>query len=130
MKKVINAQERTVTFTFEGGLAPVVVHADRLSAPMQAYAVLHSIGHRVGDNAAIPKSAENGYTVTEAMRRAAVLQMADHMQSGTDAWDMKAGPRSAPLNPAILKLAERLNKTYEEAQAWFAAKLEAELAAE
>ena len=130
MKKIINAVTRTVTFTFDGGLAPVVVEAAKLSPELQAYAVLHSIGHRVGDNAAIPKTAENGYKITEAMKRAAVVEMADHMQSGTAAWDMRAAPRVAPLNPAILRLAEKLNMGYEAAQAWFAAKLEAELTAE
>lgn len=129
MKKVINATSQTVTFTFEG-LEPVVLGMSQVSPANATYAMLHGFAARIGDKAAIQKSEENNFKVTEAMRRAAVIEMIDHYASGTDQWELKASARLAPINPAIAKLAERLGKTYEEAQAWFAAKLEAELMAE
>ena len=83
MKKVINAQAQTVTFTFEGELAPIVLAMSQVSPANAAYAMLHGFAARVGDNAAIKKSAENNYTVTEAMRREAVAELvAEHARIG------------------------------------------------
>lgn len=143
MKKIINAGTRTITFAFDGyadkegtiidaSLAPVVFHAEALSVQNYEFAVLHGMSARIGDNAAIQKSAENNFTVTEAMRREAVSDLVTFYENADNAdWNMRvaAGPRKSAPNPAIVTLAAKLGKTYEEAQAWFAAKLEAELAA-
>lgn len=128
MKKVIDTVTRRVTFTFDG-LEPVTFDATKVSGENQTYATLHGFAARIGDNAALTKTAENNFTVTESMRREAVLELVNHYESGTTDWNTRVRqPRAAPLNPAILALAEKLGKTYEEAQAWFQAKLLAELA--
>ena len=130
MKKVINTAAQSVTFTFEGELAPVVLSMSQVSPANATYAMLHGFAARIGDNAAIQKSAENGYKVTEDMRREAVLELVDHYASGTTEWNVKAKAKSAPMNPHILAIAQKRGCTYEEAMAWFSAKLQAEMDAE
>ena len=142
MKKTLNTIAQTVTFTFDGhldkegavvneALAPVTLAMKDVSPANATYAMLHGFAARIGDNAAITKSAENGYTVTEAMRRAEVEKMTNFYGDAANVdWNMRvaATPKAAPLNPAILTLAQKLGKTYEEAMAWYNAKLMAELA--
>ena len=130
MKKAINEQARTITFTFDeaSGLAPVVFDPAKASAANREYAVLHGFAARLGDNAAIPKSKDNGFTVTEAMRRAAVVELAEHYESGAEAWNVRAsGTRAAAQNPTILAIAAKLGVTYEAAQAKVAEAFLAEL---
>ena len=121
MKKAINSEAQSVTFTFDDGLAPVTCTASKLSQSNLAYAALFGLGHRIGDNAAIAKSKENNYTVTEAMRREAVLEMVEHLESGTTDWNLKASARKAPQDPVILQIAAKHGITYEEAKAKMAA---------
>ena len=128
MKKVINVVAATVTFSFEDE-APVVLNIHDMTAENQSYAILHGMAARIGDNAAIQKSAENNFTVTEAMRRAAVLELVTHYTSGSTDWNMKQAARKPSFNPAIQAIADKLEKTYEEAMAWYNAKLMAELEA-
>lgn len=116
MKKIINTEARTVTFTFDGDVAPVTCDASKLSKSNADYAILFGLGHRIGDNAAIPKSKENNFTVTEAMRREAVVEMCEHLESGSEDWNLKASARKAPLDPTILAIAAKHNISYEEAQ--------------
>ena len=67
MKKAIDTSARSVTFTFDEGLPPVTCLASKVSSVNLDYAALFGLGHRIGDNAAIAKSKENNYIVTEAM---------------------------------------------------------------
>jgi len=129
MKKQINAERGVITFTFDG-CEPVVFDSAKLSQANRAYAVLHGMAARIGDAAAISKSAENNFIVTEAMRRDEVLRMVAFYEDANNAdWETrKAAPRAAAHNPAIAQLAQKMGKSYEEALAWFGAKLEAELA--
>ncbi len=123
MKKIINAVEGTVTFTFDpniGGdgtktpIEPVVFTARKASEAMRGYAALHGFSARIGDAAALSKDATNGYRVTEEMRRREVLAMVAHYESGTGDWNMRAsGPRAASQNPAIAALATALGLSYE-----------------
>jgi len=129
MKKQISATTRTITFTFEG-LEPVIFSAEKMSKANYEYAALHGMAARIGDNAAISKTAENNFTVTEAMRREEVLRMVAFYENPDNMdWETrKASPRTVAHNPAIAQLAQKMGKSYEEALAWFGAKLEAELA--
>ena len=141
MKKTINTQDRSVTFTFDGyqdkdgnvvnvALAPVTLRTDTVNQANTMYAMLHGFAARIGDSAAIPKSAENNFTVTEAMRRAEVEAMvAFYSNPDNVEWNQRvaAGPKKAAFNPAIQAIAEKMGKTYEEAMIWFNAKLLAEL---
>lgn len=136
MKKIINPANGTITWKFdeaekgkpETAPAPVVFELAKVSQGNRAYAQLHGFAARIGDNAAISKSAENGYKVTEEMRREAILELVDHYHSGSEEWNVKAsGAKREVLNPHIQALAEKLGKSYAEAQAWFAEKLAKEL---
>lgn len=126
MKKVIDAVAQTVTFTFEGDLAPIVLAMSQVHPDNANYAMLHGFAARVGDNAAIQKSAENGYVVTEAMRREAVAELVDHYTSGSKDWSPKAKAKSGvtvqSFNAAIEMIAELRGCTYAEAKVWFDAK--------
>lgn len=120
MKKAINELARTITFTFDAasGLEPVVFDPAKASAANRDYAVLHGFAARLGDNAAIAKSKENGFTVTEAMRRDAIIELRDHYESGAEAWNVKAsGTRAAPRVKAFEDLAAAMGVTYEQAMA-------------
>ena len=128
MKKSINVQTRSVTFTFDG-LEPITMEAEKMSAANYDYACLHGLAARIGDNAAITKSAENNFTVTEAMRRAAVEELVTFYENPDNKdWNVRAtGPKKPAFNPAIQAIAEKRGCTYEEAMTWFNAKLMAEL---
>lgn len=123
MKKAIEGTK--ITFTFEGEAA-VVFDATLATQAMRERAMVHGFAARIGDNAAIQKNADNGFTVTEAMRREAVLELVTHYEGGAETWETKAR-KSAPINPAITKIAELRKCTYAEAQAWFNEKLIAEM---
>jgi hypothetical protein len=93
MKKAIDNVARSITFTFDGDLPPVVCNAAKISPANLEFAALFGLGHRIGDNAAIAKSKENNYTVTDAMRREAIVEMVEHLESGTSDWNLKASAR-------------------------------------
>ena len=130
MKKTINTAARSITFTFDG-LDSITFNAEKMSAANYEYAALHGMSARIGDAAALTKSAENNFTITEAMRRAEVEAMVGFYENAENLeWNMKvATPKAAPINPAIQAIATKLGKTYAEAMAWYNAKLMAELAA-
>ena len=128
MKKVIITSTQTIKFDFDG-LDSVTLNMADVTPANATYAMLHGFAARIGDNAAITKSAENNFTVTEAMRRDAVLEMVNHYTSGSIEWNLKPAARKPAFNPAIQAIADKLGKTYEEAMAWYNAKLMAELEA-
>ncbi len=103
MKKRIIESNRTIEYTFEEGLEPIVFHEGRATAECTAYASLHGYNQRIGDTAASKK--------TEAERRAEILAIVTHLESG-GAWTMKA--KAAAPNPAIVELAAKLGLTYGE----------------
>ena len=127
MKKVINAAAQTLTFTFEG-LASVTLNIHDMTAQNQDYAMLHGMAARIGDNAAIQKSAENGFNVTESMRREAVVEMIEHYTSGSTEWNLKVATRKSPQNPTIMAIAAKLGISYEGAEAEIQRRMLAELA--
>ena len=122
MKKVINTASRTVTFTFEG-LDAVTLDLTKVSQANVTYASLHGMAARIGDAAALAKSAENKFIVTEAMRRAEVESMVKFYENGDNVdWNMRTGaPKAAPQNAVFLELAKKLGCTYDEAMARVAA---------
>ena len=127
MKKVININAQAVTFTFEG-LAPVTLSMSDVTPANATYAMLHGFAARIGDNAAIQKSAENGFNVTETMRREAVLELVNHYTSGSTDWNTRISERKPVQNPTILAIAAKLGITYTEAEAEIQRRMLAELA--
>ena len=112
MKKIVNAASQTLTFTFDGCEAVTLSMSD-VMLQNRNYAMLHGFAARIGDNAAIQKSTENNFTVTETMRREAVLELVTHYTSGSTEWNLKVAERKAPQNPLWLRLAQARGVSYE-----------------
>ena len=127
MKKVINTAAQAVTFTFEGGLTAVTLNVSEVTRQNREYAELHGFAARIGDAAALTKSVENGFVITEAARREAVIEMVEHYISGTTDWNMRVAARKAPQNPTILAIAAKLGISYEGAEAEIQRRMLAEL---
>lgn len=126
MKKIINAAAKSVTFSFDG-LPAVTLRMHDVTAQNRDYAELHGFAARIGDAAALTKSAENNFIVTEAARREAVIEMVEHYISGTADWNLRVAVRKAPQNPTILAIAAKMGLTYTEAEAEIQRRMLAEL---
>ena len=128
MKKQINIAAQQVVFTFDG-LDPVTLNVAKVSDEVLEYAQYHGLQARIGDNAAIARKSADGsiITVTEAMRRDAVMELVTHYESGTTEWALRTG--APKFNPAIQRLAAKLGKSYDEAKAWLAEDAISELSA-
>lgn len=125
MKKAIEGGK--CVFTFDG-LDAVVLDVAKASATVRDHAMMHGFLARIGDNAALSRKQKDGSVVviTEAMRREAVAELVGHYESGTESWETRT-VRVAVQNPRIVAIAQKRGCTYAEAEAWFAAKLAAEL---
>ena len=114
-----------MVFKFDG-LADVVFDPTRVAGENRKRAEMAGWSQRIGDNAAIQKSAENGYKVTEAMRREAVLELVEHYYSASDEWSPRAKTKdrvtAQSFNAAIQMIAELRGCSYDEAKVWFDAK--------
>lgn len=128
MKRIIDTVAQTVTFTFGEDVAPLVFHADRASEANQRYAQMHGWSARLGDTAAIVRKQKDGTVVdvTEAMRRAEIARLADHYESGAEAWDVGARPS---FNPMVQELAAALGTDYATAKIKFDEQVRAQFAA-
>lgn len=114
MKKTYDTNAETVTFTFDG-LDPVMLHNAALTDAVRTQAMYHGLVQKIGDAAAIPKSAENGFIVTEAMRRDAVQAMVGQLVGGN--WNAPTKTRAPARSPVIAALAAKAGITYEEMEA-------------
>ena len=126
MKCKLNANETTLDFTFDG-LDPITFDSTKVSDKLRERAEIHGFEQRIRDNAAISKSEKNNFTVTEQMRRDAILEMVMHLEAGGVEWNLKAGTRAAPQNPTILKIAAKRGISYVEAEAKLAEQFLAEM---
>jgi len=131
MKKSINTAAQSVTFSFDGDLPSITLSMSKVSPDNATYAMLHGFSQRCGDNAAIARKDKDGnvITVTEAMRRDAILEMVTHYESGSTDWNVKGGTRAAPQNPVILAIAAKRGCSYAEAEAFLAEQFLGELSA-
>ena len=118
--------ELTITFTFDG-LDPITFNAEK--SKLGTDAMMHGYEQKIRDNAAIARKQKDGtvITVTEQMRRDAVAEMVNHLET-SDTWNLKARATKS-LNPFIAKLAEKMGKSYAEAEVWYQAKLMEEIGA-
>lgn len=119
MKKALGT-DGIITFTFDG-LEPVKFDAGKCSERVQDYAMQHGFMARIGDNAAISRKQKDGtiITVTEQMRRDAVLELVNHYESGTEQWELRTAKAPAQ-NPTILAIAQKRGCSYAEAEAFLA----------
>jgi hypothetical protein len=105
----------TLTFSFpDTDIQPIVFDANKATVSRED-AALHGFEQKIRDNAAIARSASNGFNVTEEMRAAAVQQMVTHLTTSTE-WNMR---KSATVkeNPVFRAIASKLGISYEEAMA-------------
>ena len=105
-----------IHFGFDG-LHSVTFDATRVSVELRQRALMFGLTNKIKDTAAIKKDASNQYTITESMRRVKVVEMIDHLESGTDQWNLKSSGRAAPQNPVFLAIATKFGITYDEAMA-------------
>lgn len=115
-----------VKFTFDN-LEPLEFDTATLSDANKAHCIPFAMEHRLGDMAAIAKSKDNNYTVTEDMRRVKVAAGIAHYTKSDATWNMR-GDGAPTLNPHVAELAQKRNCTYAEAMAYIAQKALAELA--
>ena len=124
-----------ILFTFEpameGGIAPeaITFDADRVHSSLHHAAEMHGWEQRLRDNAAIARKQSDGtiITVTDAMRREAVLELVNHYHGGSSDWSIKKAstPKAAARNPVWEAIAAKKGVTYE---AYIAERAEADLA--
>ena len=95
----------TLTFTFSDSTPSIYFNADDATVSRND-AMMHGFEQKIRDNAAIAKSADNGYNITESMRAAAIQQMVTHLTTSTD-WNMR---KSATVkeNPVFRAIASKL----------------------
>ena len=110
MKCTTNAH--SITFTFDG-LDAITFDADTCQA-LHDVAMMHGFEQKIRDNAAIARKQKDGtvITVTEAMRRAAVEEMVNHLHGNTT-WNIKAATRVPAQNPTWLAIATARGVSYE-----------------
>ena len=113
MKTIVNGS--TITFTFDGA-EPVTFDATAAAAHTER-AMMHGFEQKIRDNAAISRKQKDGtvITVTESMRRDAVLEMVNHLTTSAG-WNIRSAavPKQ---NPVFAAIASKLGITYEEAMA-------------
>ena len=104
----------TLVFSFSDSTPSIYFNADDATVSRND-AMMHGFEQKIRDNAAIAKSADNGYNITESMRAAAIQQMVTHLTTSTD-WNMR---KSATVkeNPVFRAIASKLGISYEEAMA-------------
>ncbi len=117
MKKAINPNG-TIDFTFEDGVAPLTFDPQhpKVRQTNRDYAMLHGFAQRLGDAAALSATLPDGTkrVVTDAMRRAEIVTLVAHYESGGD-WNMRAAARATPENPSVRAYADKLGITYDAA---------------
>jgi hypothetical protein len=120
MKKAIigTGINAAIQFTFDGldGINFNPMHGT--SPAVREYAMLHGFMQRLGDAAAISRTQKDGtvITVTEEMRRNAVLELVTHYESGSESWTTTAA-KQPKQNAAILAFATKHGLDYAAAEA-------------
>ena len=126
MKVTRNDALKQITFTFDNDVPALTFDATKAHPSMAAFAEMHGWEQRLRDNAAIGRKQKDGtvITVTEAMRRDAVAELATHYESGAESWNMRAAKAPAQ-NPIWAQIAAKKGMTYE---AYAAERVAADLA--
>lgn len=111
-----------ITFTFDDDTPDTTFNVDDVHFDLCIHAMMFGFTNRIKDTAAISRKQSDGtiINVTEDMRRAKIVEMIDHLESGGTDWNIKGTGRKPAQNTAILALATKLDKTYEEAEAYIA----------
>ena len=126
MEKFISKDTNTVRFTFEDGVPDYTFDVAKVADALKPHALLMAFNHRLGDAAAIAKTKDNGFRVTEAMRREAVVKLGDYYMSGAVEWNMRSiGAKAPAINPTWAAIAAKKGISYE---AYMAERVAADLA--
>lgn len=121
---------RKIDFMFDDGPEHILTFdADLVHSGQHEKAEMHGWIARLRDAAALSRKQKDGtvVTITEAMRRAAIKELIDHYHGGAEDWNLKSSERKAPQNATILAIAAKRGCTYEEAEAYIAEKMLAEM---
>lgn len=104
----------TLTFTFPNtDIQPIVFDANKATVS-HVDAAMHGFEQKIRDAAAIAKSADNGYTITEAMRAREIQAMVNHLTTSKE-WNMRKAA-TVKESPVIRAIADKLGISYEAAQ--------------
>lgn len=118
-----------ILFSFEGA-ENILFDSAKVHASLHSVAEMHGWEQRLRDNAAIARKQKDGtiITVTEAMRRAAVLELVEHYESGSEKWAIRTAGFAAQ-NATWLAIAEKRGVDYATVAAEYAQKALDDLAA-
>lgn len=121
-----NRNGTKIVFTFDG-LDAVEFDRERVNPVLNIEAEMHGYEQKIRDNAAISRKQKDGsvITVTEQMRRDAVMEMVNHLHTSAT-WNMRTAA-TPKLNPVFLDIAAKRGCTYQEAETWYANKMVAEM---
>lgn len=121
--KLKTLTDTAIVFSYSDGLADSVFDPRAASTICNEQARLKGWEARLRDTAALSRKQPDGtiITITEAMRKTEVDALIAHYVTGTEAWNV--GAKAAAPNPFFIRLAEKRNCTYAEAQSWYQAKL-------
>lgn len=113
IKTTIDTSARTITFTPSTGAA-YVFDVAKMHPDVQAYAVLHGMKQRLGDNAAL--STKDGIKPTDEDKMAAIRSLGAHYESGSADWNTRtAGAPRAAIGGIVLRAVAAIqNVTVEE----------------
>lgn len=122
MKLKTNTDTGVITFTFDDDTPDASFDANDVHFDLCIHAMMFGFTNKIKDTAAIARKQSDGSTidVTEPMRRAKVMEMIDHLESGGTEWNLKGTARAPAQNKSILALATAKGITYEDAEAYIA----------
>lgn len=105
IQTTLSEDKKVITFKVRDA-GELVLDLTKVSAAVQARALIHGLVQRVSDKAAIPCDTATGLPATPAMKLDAMKGLVEHFMSGTDEWSPARtdGPRKAKdgLDPLII----------------------------
>lgn len=130
MKKVIVGN--LVKFTFDDNVPAYTFDCTKMSGATRDYAIQFGMCHRLGNAAALSRTVKvNGVetvrTITEAMRREAIVELGTHYESGSADWNIRGSGRAPALFPLWEAMAAKRGVEYSVIEAEQMAKMQAEL---
>lgn len=105
-------EDEGLTLVFEvKGAGVLKLDRTRLSAKVRERAELHGLIQRVSDRAAISRNKDNGFKVTPEAKLEAMKVLVDHLNSGTEEWELKREGGGGPSVETTL-LVKALGEIY------------------
>lgn len=83
------------------GLPSITFDPDKVSAQNRSRAMYHGFEQRIRDAGALMRDKETGESATPEQKRAAMLRIVEHLESGSDEWALRVATPKAD-DPGIL----------------------------